>query len=790
MGCSTSKLDNEDVVLSCKERKLLIKKAVDHRYEFADAHVAYIHALKNVGGALRLLIGGDDISLCSSIPTTPVFTPPASITPETSSGSLPEKSPSPPQGENPAGTGSSSITVVNHLRSGGTPPLYFEERPPSPQSVRMESYPYSYSTVHQFGMDGFFSTHLPPSQSSMASSYNNNNSDYLAPPPSPPRASTWDFFNPFLSLDNSYPYHDQRRLSQVYEEDEIRTMKQVREEEGIPDLEEENHGESKKEEERKETQAPPDPAEPAKEQPGNSESTVEANADALSQTPSQLAVETVTETKDANVAVENPSNSAEGTGEPAAGKAVEEVKEKPGGENEVKEKGVTSKNTDIPNLVTQRPVNMLQAMKEIEDQFIRAYQYGSDFSVLLEASKVHYSSSLNDIREHSAKVLSSSFSLLRSLSSRSSSSRTFIASSSSKDDTDDSGSDFAEEFVMISCSHASTLDRIFAWEKKLYDEVKDGERLRLTYEKKCMQLRNQDAKGEDFQVVDKTRATIKNLHTRIKVSIHAVDSISKRIQKLSSEELQPQLAELIRGLRQMWKEMLDCHQIQYQIIMEAKSLSCPTAGGISTESHQQATSQLENALHAWHRSFSKWIYFQKAYVQALYGWLSKCIMPDSKSSSKSRTSSSSHVTSAPPVFIICRDWYHAYGQMPETLVIEKIQNFAADVHALWEQQDEEHRQKKRAEFVSKDLDRRVAHLQRVESRRTDRNFYSDGEGPMDTVMSDQKKSIDSFRKHVEEEKEKHQKVVHLTQNATLKTLQIGLASTFEALIQFASVSTK
>lgn len=39
-------------------------------------------------------------------------------------------------------------------------------------------------------------------------------------------------------------------------------------------------------------------------------------------------------------------------------------------------------------------------------------------------------------------------------------------------DDDDSGSEYIDEFCMISGSHSSTLDRLYAWERKLYDEVK------------------------------------------------------------------------------------------------------------------------------------------------------------------------------------------------------------------------------------------------------------------------------------------------------------------------------
>lgn len=54
-------------------------------------------------------------------------------------------------------------------------------------------------------------------------------------------------------------------------------------------------------------------------------------------------------------------------------------------------------------------------------------------------------------------------------------------------------------------------------------------------------------KGDDPSFVDKTRATLRDLHTQIKVSIHSVEAISKRIETLRDEELEPQLLELVQG---------------------------------------------------------------------------------------------------------------------------------------------------------------------------------------------------------------------------------------------------
>ena len=74
-----------------------------------------------------------------------------------------------------------------------------------------------------------------------------------------------------------------------------------------------------------------------------------------------------------------------------------------------------------------------------------------------------------------------------------------------------------------------------------------GERVRIAYEKKYKQLKNQDVKGVDPSSTDKTNAAIRDLDTQITVSIHSVEAISRRIETLRDEELHPQLLELVQG---------------------------------------------------------------------------------------------------------------------------------------------------------------------------------------------------------------------------------------------------
>lgn len=75
----------------------------------------------------------------------------------------------------------------------------------------------------------------------------------------------------------------------------------------------------------------------------------------------------------------------------------------------------------------------------------------------------------------------------------------------------------------------------------------EAEAIRIELERKYHLFRNQDAKNEDQTNIDKTRASIKSLQSRMAVAIQAVDSAAHQVQKLKDEELYPQLLELLEG---------------------------------------------------------------------------------------------------------------------------------------------------------------------------------------------------------------------------------------------------
>ncbi|KAK7388124.1 hypothetical protein VNO78_22930 [Psophocarpus tetragonolobus] len=656
MGCSQSRLDDEEAVKLCKDRKRFIKQAVEQRAQFASGHVAYIQSLKRVSVALLDYFEGDEspeLSLDSF--KTPPFTP----VKKTSPAFIPISSKffTPTTIE----FGPKTTLNVNYLRPSGNPAISVEERPPSPEMVRVETY----SPMHQFGSEGFFPMQSSPMNPSIFaySPYNRLN----IPPPSP-ESSPWDsFWNPFSSLDY-YGYPTRSSFDRNGMDDEIRGLRQVREEEGIPDLEEDETEQEdlvKRNEAEERTKIDVNPS--------KEEVTVE-DVDEHEEKEEQTDAETGTATDSQASGNECFQVSKAQTVGPEMATGNQEAKEETPG---------------FTVYVDRRPTSMAEVIRDLEAQFTIICNAANDISALLEAKKARYLSASNEL---SASKLLNPVALFRS-SSRSASSRILMNSSNSniRDEDYEGMDDPPEEDSLLSVGHQSTLDRLYAWEKKLYEEVKSGERVRIAYEKKCKQLRNHDINGEEPSSVDKTRAAIRDLHTQITVSIHSVAAISRRIETLRDEELHPQLLELVQGLAKMWKVMAECHQTQKRTLDEAKILLVDTNArkqcATSLTDPQRlarSASNLETELRHWRNTFESWITSQRSYINALTGWLLRCVRCEhdpSKLACSPRRSSGTH-----PLFGLCVQWSRRLDALQETAVLDGIDFFAAGIGSLYAQQ--------------------------------------------------------------------------------------------------------
>ncbi|KAJ9561682.1 hypothetical protein OSB04_006842 [Centaurea solstitialis] len=356
---------------------------------------------------------------------------------------------------------------------------------------------------------------------------------------------------------------------------------------------------------------------------------------------------------------------------------------------------LTEEETEDPSeFITHRAKDFLSSIKEIENYFVRASKSGNEVSRMLEANKIQISYS-----ETKGNPTASSLSVLtcfrgdttlglhepplhtpkmitwkRSTSSRSS----HPLGTPSNDDNENN---FVEEFSMIAGRHSSTLDRLYAWERKLYDEVKASESIRKEYDQICDQIRHQFAKDLKPHVMDKTRAVAKDLHSRMRVALHTVDSVSKRIEKMRDDELQPQLVELIQGFIRMWKSMLECHHAQYITSSLAYHPKISKTATRHHESRNQIIVDLQHEIECFGSSFSDLVNSYSSYIESINGWLHNCIIQP-KERVKNRRAFSPRRAMAPPIFVICRDWSTGFRNLPSQKLGDAIKDLSAHVRRL------------------------------------------------------------------------------------------------------------
>ncbi|KAK1291983.1 hypothetical protein QJS10_CPB17g01620 [Acorus calamus] len=669
MGVSSSKIEEDKALTLCRERKRFVRQALDGRCSLAAAHVSYIQSLKNTGTALRKFVE-PEVPVESSLYTS------TSVTPEpvaSTDKSLSQFSFSSPRSQriesNETISQSTSPTHsgrfhVNYMRSGGGS-YTVEERPPTSLTATVQS------------------AEIPPSPRT----------------PPPPENSPWDYFSLF---DNQFSFTDGRGVSHHGLEN-VDDIGRLREEEGIPELEEErdNHSVNGRAEFKDSEDDFDEPSpEPLVQKYENRAASINSLNDVTSPVSSM-----------ANIAQDTPHLNGEKK-IPESG--LYETDETPDTTSpNATPPIVTLPNDDMKEIenvsVSEKkivPKDFLLSVKVIEYLFVKSSESGKEFMRMLEANKVFFRP-LHPERKASRSKVATYFTTFfvcceeeihapqeppsdtlkyltwhRSASSLSSTSRIPL-SSTTNDDLEDISHNMFSTSCMKSGSHASTLERLYAWERKLYDEVKACGIIRREYDFKCKQLRHQESRGESPYKIDKTRATVKDLYSRIRVAIQRIDSISKKIEELRDKELQPQLEELIGGLSRMWVMMLDCHKLQHSIISTAY-INESFNVSIRSESHHQATIILEHELLSLCSSFTKWISAQKIYLQSINGWLLKCILliPTQKKTSRKRNNVefSPRRERAPPIFITCRDWLAKLEKLHEEEVAVYIKKLVAETN--------------------------------------------------------------------------------------------------------------
>lgn len=325
-------------------------------------------------------------------------------------------------------------------------------------------------------------------------------------------------------------------------------------------------------------------------------------------------------------------------------------------------------------------------------------------------------------------------------------------------------------------SHSSTVEKLYAWEKKLFLEVKSYEGYKQEHDKKVSLLRKQEVKGVDYLKMEKNKMEIESLESKMLVANQSIETTTSEIIRLRESELFPQLLELIAGLMSMWRGMYECHQVQTHIVQQLEYLNNARNTNPTSNVHRQAALQLEIEVDRWYSAFCSLVKSQRDYVYSLTGWLRLSLFCHHDPLTKAQNSD---------IYGLCEEWQLAIDRIPDKVASEGIKTLLTVIHAVVIQQAEEHKQKKRAESAFKEFEKKAEELRALESKYVGAEGYR--EMSRKSSVADKRAKVEALRSRADEEKIKYEKSIGVTRAMTLNNLQTGFPNVFQAMTGFASV---
>ncbi|KAF8009410.1 hypothetical protein BT93_J0408 [Corymbia citriodora subsp. variegata] len=676
-GVTSSKVEEDRALQLCRERKKFVKQAVDGWGSLVYAHVTYVESLRNVGTALTKFFETEapkESPLYTSTSATPE---PLALTKK----SIFQFSFSPPSGSHrshgkgalsPSPSPDSSSVQASYMKFQGSYSTRVEETlaPPATQTVT--------------------SSHTPENVPNCSSK--KPETLPMKNPAVPPGSPLWDYFGHSHPIDHQFSFLEGKRVRQGSgNSDDVRKLVDEKE-----------------------------VSEPEYDEEKDSFSSAEGSLDS----EDQYSVASV----DTPAGRSENSNMVNDEGKPSLSPT------RASGMNSLKgEKGYSPdlsplwKTSPVADLEADtekisladleadtekmsfeedysgakfHPNDFISSINDIERLFQKASEFGKEVPRMLEASKLNiqlvcprkekkgepivlkYLRACFSCGEDYWQVQESAQTAAKYLTWHGTAASHSVSSWNAlrlnpKDEIEELSDNF-DNFCMISGSHASTLDRLYAWERKLYDEVKASGIIRRKYDLTCKLLTELESKDAPRTRIDKTRAEIKDLHSRIRVAIQRIDSISKSIEELRDKELQPQLEELIEGFRRMWELMSECHSLQFAIISVAYN-NCE--GKIIIQ--RQKTVYLQSELGFLSTSFMKWIAAQKFYLQAINDWIYKCVSIHEKTPKRKRGAKPPSIRNfGPPIYETCGVWLEMFDSLPTKEVTDSIKGLAAEVSSF------------------------------------------------------------------------------------------------------------
>nr|XP_043637391.1 protein ROLLING AND ERECT LEAF 2-like [Erigeron canadensis] len=334
-------------------------------------------------------------------------------------------------------------------------------------------------------------------------------------------------------------------------------------------------------------------------------------------------------------------------------------------------------------------------------------------------------------------------------------------------------------------SLVTLLDKMLAWETKLYDQMKTGEAMKFAYQKKVASLDKLKKRGASTDVLERTKATVSHMHTRYIVDLQFIDSTIAKIIRLRDQQLYPKLVQLVKEIGIMWENMRKQHEHQLKIVQALQNIEISQlAKGSLCECNMINTQLLQFHLKVWCCEFEKLIQHEKIFIKSLMYWLKLNLV-----SLDNNSSSAKHTQNRKMVTLLCT-WQEKLEKLPEEETKTAINKLACMINTMVEYQSEEKRLKNICEETQQEIIKKSRKFEewcdKKISKRTTHTDELDDIDVMDDMeaIAEQQVVTEALKKRLEAEEKMYRRKCVEVKEKSLINMKNGLQDVFRAMYEF------